>query len=65
MITITLHNEKTGAYIDGTFDFTFDGNNLEYFLKGMNENLTIGIAYSLTGSVTVTGADSGNRKEEQ
>jgi hypothetical protein len=65
MITITLHNEETGAYIYGTFDFTFDGNNLEYFLKGMGKNITIGNTFSLTGSVTVTGADSGNRKEEQ
>lgn len=65
MITITLHNEETGAYVDGILDFTFYDNNLEIFLNGMDKNLTIGNAFSLTGSVTVTGADSGNRKGEQ
>jgi len=70
MITITIHNEETGAYVDGVFEFGPDRKFgppedflIEAFLDRVEPNITIGHTYGIFGDIEVTSADIGSIKK--
>jgi hypothetical protein len=66
MITITINNEETGAYIDGYLEFDPKGGlgAIESFITGKDLGITIDCKYGFFGEVKVFCADTGNRNNE-